>query len=168
MTQPDRLPLSDVSELLRDHAPRLRDGELEAVKLRVLARAPKGPAMRTRLAITTALVVGLMMSLSGVALGISGISSSGSAGTAQYSTPGGNQPLGEEVPGQGAPGTTTPTLSTPGSNDVIPAQVQPSKQTSNSPVREIPFTGFLAIPVLLIGVALMLAGTMLRRRVLRA
>jgi hypothetical protein len=162
MNRPDRLHLDDVTELLHEQAPRLRDGELEAVKLRVLARAAKGPAMRSRLSITAALVVGLVMSLSGVALGISGISSSGSAGTAQYVQPGQNQ-QGEQVP---TTPTTTPTLANPGTDNVVPEEVvQPTKQQASSPVREIPFTGFLAIPALLIGVALLSAGMILRRRV---
>jgi hypothetical protein len=168
MTRSDRLHLADVSDLLHEQAPRLGEGELEAVKLRVLARASKGPAMRSRLAITAALVAGLLMSLSGVALGISGISSSGSASGAEYSIPGSQQPAGEQIPN--SPSTTNaPTISSPPRNrQVIPARVSPGAQAAASPIREIPFTGFLAIPVLLIGVALLASGAILRARIARA
>ena len=164
------LDLADVTELLRDNAPRLRDGELEGVKLRVLARTPKGPAMRSRLSITAALVAGLLMSFSGVALGISGISSSGSASTAQYTQPGSQTPAGEQIPG-GTTTPTTPTISSPGSpgnESSTPASVKATKQVASSPIREIPFTGFLAIPVLVIGMALLVTGALLRRKTLRA
>jgi len=164
------LDLADVTELLRDNAPRLRDGELEGVKLRVLARAPKGPAMRSRLSITAALVAGLLMSFSGVALGISGISASGSASTAQYVQPG-QAPAGEQIPGGTRTPTSTPstpTMSSPGNESSTPGTVQAVKQQGSSPIREIPFTGFLAIPVLVIGMALLVAGALLRRKTLRA
>lgn len=171
MNPPGQLDLGEVTELLHERAPRLREGELEAVKLRVLARAPKGPAMRSRLTITAALVAGVLMSFSGVALGVSGISSSGSAGTAQYVAPG-QTPSGQQLPNSNSPGTTnspgTPeTISSPGSPAGTPNQVKAAEQRSSSPIREIPFTGFLAIPALLIGVALLAAGMILRRRALR-
>ncbi len=164
MNRSGRIDLADMTELLEEQAPRLRDGELEAVKLRVLARAPKGPAMRSRLSITAALVAGLLMCSSGVALGISGISSSGSAGAAQYLQPG-QTVEGEQIPPTTTNSTTPPTISTPPTRDVAPDQIQPGKQEASSPIREIPFTGFLAIPVLVIGVGLLAAGFVLRRRV---
>jgi hypothetical protein len=170
MNRSGRLDLADVTELLRDNAPRLRDGELEGVKLRVLARAPKGPAMRSRLSITAALVAGILMSFSGVALGISGISASGSASTAQYLQPG-QTPAGEQVPNGTTPNSTPSgpsTISSPGNESSTPGAVQGVKQQASSPVREIPFTGFLAIPVLVIGMALLVAGTLLRRKTMRA
>lgn len=166
MNEPGRHDLADVTELLRERAPRLRDGELEAVKLRVLARAPKGPAMRSRLAITSALVAGLLMSFSGVALGISGISASGSAGSAEYTAPG-QTPSGQNLPNTNTPGSSNPgptTINSPGNVSSTPAEVKAAEQQSSSPIREIPFTGFLAIPALLIGVALLSAGVIIRRR----
>ena len=184
MSQSDRPDLADVSELLHDHAPRLRDGELEAVKLRVLARAPKGPAMRSRLAITAALVAGLLMSSTGVALGISGISASGSAGDVEYVTPGQTTPQGN-VPATNTPSSTPstpsgppenatppegtpPSIATPPRGAGAPSEVLAAEQSSSSPAREIPFTGFLAIPVLIIGVALLGTGLILRRRTTQA
>lgn len=123
--------------------------------------------MKSRLAITAALVAGLLTSLSGAALGISGIAASGSASTAEYSQP--QQAVqGVQTPSGTQTGTTpsvAPTLG-PTHSTAPAAQVNAPAQTSSSPVREIPFTGFLAIPVLLIGVALLATGAVLRRRTL--
>jgi hypothetical protein len=84
-----------------------------------------------------------------------------SLGTLSATPPPGNGVQNEVVSGgQGsAPQNTTgnaPTGNTPAGNTVVPA---------GSNASSLPFTGLLAIPVLLLGVALLLGGAVARRRV---
>lgn len=170
MTNPgdmDRVPseLHGVERRLRDGRPELTALELDAVKRRAMTsaarRSPspftttKGILMKSRLAVTLVLALGLLMSGTGATLAVSGLSGSGSAGTAQYPDVD-QQPddiLGveeEDVPP--APAA-----------DVTP--VQETRQVTAADDAALPFTGFLAIPVLIGGVGLLGAGIVMRRRI---
>lgn len=111
--------------------------------------------MRTRLAITAVLVLGLMTSGTGVGMAVSGISGGDSAGSAQYpgqTTPDGKVPNGNQTLG--------------GSDAVAPgsAGVQAAEQVSvDAGDDSLPFTGLAAIPVIAVGAGLLGTGAALRR-----
>jgi hypothetical protein len=94
------------------------------------------------------LVVGMVFSATGAGLAIQGFSST-DASVSQYGTPTPTPPgdvLGEEDEGG------------------VTGDVQQPRQVENGSDSELPFTGFLALPVLLGGVVLLSAGLVLRRR----
>ena len=121
--------------------------------------------MKSRLAILSAIVVGGFMSFTGAGLAIGGHEASKAVYGTPTTTPTetvlppnevlgetetqGEQPAGEEAGGQPA-GTTE--------------NVQPAAQVAGAAQKELPFTGFAAIPVLIGGLALLSAGLVLRRR----
>jgi hypothetical protein len=140
----------DVISLLQDNRPEATELELDAIKQRVRKRAAQ-PArrkqdMKSRLAILLMLVAGGMFSTVGAGLALSGPGSD--ASVAQYATP-----------------TPTPPGKVLSEEDQSSDDVQQPRQVeSGSGGGELPFTGFLALPVLLGGVVLLSAGLVLRRR----
>ncbi len=154
--------------MLRDNRPSLTPLELDRAKTRA-RRSAGEPSSRvrwqrfasTRGAVVAVLAAGTLMSTGGTAIAVSGLGLSSVASTAQY----------------GGPGTTdntgTPTGNTGSgpSSAVSPAQaVSPAEQAAQPAVTtsgKLPFTGFMAIPVLLVGlllIALGLAGRRVARR----
>jgi len=128
--------------------------------------------LRSRVAVTGMLVAGLLMSSSGAALSLS--ATGGSAGVAQYAGPG-ETPL--NTPAKDVP----PTLAVPAaldtpSGDSLPATKEKGAQQGTQGVqaqrqvaaaatgKQLPFTGFAAIPLLIAGLALLVTGLVLRRR----
>ena len=123
--------------------------------------------MKSRLAVTTMLVLGLVLSTGGGGLAITGISSDGSAGKAQYAAPedrGGT--LGEERRGVEDGAEPTADEGAPaGEDDGAPAAGQPGRQVELAEGRDrLPFSGLAAIPLLVGGVGLLVTGFTLRRR----
>jgi hypothetical protein len=113
--------------------------------------------MKSRLAVLSLLVAAMVLGTAGAAFAVGG--SGTDASVAQYPTTtstGGNV-LGEQA-GGGSGGGQVAGAGTQGA-------VQPARQVEAG-VRSasLPFTGFLAIPVLLIGAALLSVGLLLRRR----
>jgi preprotein translocase subunit SecG len=111
--------------------------------------------MRTRFAIISMLVVGVLLtSTAGAGMALSGSSGSGSAGSAQYPTPSHH----------------TGTLAPASSNTPPPdGTVQPAQQLSTpSGSSQLPFTGLVLIPLIILGVAMLLIGLVLRSRSTRA
>jgi hypothetical protein len=149
--------LIEIEDLLRAQRPELTpieaDRAMTRIRARVLARRNprKGAFMRTRLAITAVLVVGLMTSGTGVGMAVSGIAGGDSAGSAQYpeqTTPNGDVPGGGE---------------SLGGNDEQ-AGVEATQQVSaNAGGNSLPFTGLAAIPVIAVGAGLLGVGAVLRR-----
>jgi hypothetical protein len=154
----------DVIRLLRENRPEATELELDQIKQRVRKRASRPSRrrqdMKSRLAILTMLVLGMLLSTTGAGLAIQGLSSGDDASVAQYDTPD-NSPgdvLGEQNDSpDAAPGGDAGTQSD---------DLQPTRQAEvgSDAGDELPFTGFLAIPVLIGGVALLSAGLVLRRR----
>ena len=131
--------------------------------------------MRSRIAITLMLVFGFAFSGAGVGLAVTGLSAEDqSAAGTQYSGPtpvtpttdGGTlAPEPGEVLGDVEEGEKAPK----GGEKVAPARDEsPVEETRQLGVEaggeELPFTGFAAIPVLLLGMVLLTAGFVLRRR----
>ncbi|HYI80374.1 MAG TPA: hypothetical protein VEW67_05905 [Thermoleophilaceae bacterium] len=165
MNDSDRNPFSaelrEVEHRLSGNRPELTTLELDAIKRRAMTSATrthqslfsrqKGFLMKSRLAVTMMLALGLLMSGTGATLAVSGISSSGSAASVQYP----DQKPAADVLDEGDTGTPAATPA---------VEVQPTRQVSTTGGDTLPFTGFLAIPVLLGGVALLTTGAVLRRR----
>jgi hypothetical protein len=170
MNHPDDLhadELQSVVDQLRAHRPEATAMELDAVKQRVRRRVATRPAgrrarsaslMKSRLAILSMLVAGLLLSTTGAGLAVTGATRSNDASVAQYK---GNDDNGDVL---GEDDTNSP-AGTEDNGGAPDTDVQPTRQAENGAGSDtLPFTGFLAIPVLLGGVALLSTGLVLRRR----
>jgi hypothetical protein len=156
----------DVIRLLRENRPEATELELDQIKQRVRRRTAHRPsrrreAMKSRLAILSMLVLGMVFSTAGAGLAVQGLTQD-DASVAQYG-PAEEQPaggvLGEEESGGGGAQEE---------NAAPEEVVQPARQVAaGSGGNELPFTGFLAIPVLVGGVALLTTGLVLRRQTRR-
>jgi hypothetical protein len=190
MTDPDH-DLDELAARLRRERPDMSDDAFARVHDRVVARAPQ--RRRTpRASIATAVLVatGLLFTGGGASLAVSGLASDTTAVKAQYAppTPPATPPT-PPTPGvsiQGGvdtsttpttpttPTTTTdagvqgesdenPSLGTQGEQDQAPAEA-PQQVAVGSGGDTLPFTGFAAIPIVVIGAILIAAGALLRRR----
>jgi hypothetical protein len=175
MNHPDDLHADDlqaVVDQLRAHRPEATALELDAVQQRVRRRVATRPAgrrarsaslMKSRLAILSMLVTGMLLSTAGAGLAIDGVTGTNNASVAAYDN-GDNRGdvLGEDnskSPAGGVAGEENSSAPTPASG------VQPTRQVeAGAGSNSLPFTGFLAIPVLLGGVALLGTGLVLRHR----
>ena len=139
--------------------------------------------LKSRLALTALIAVGAMMSGTGATLAVTGSSGSGSAEQHQYTTP-----TTETTPTTTTTVTETETVQTTSTTEsqptLAPQQVagdqdeggddSPSEDSDTEPTEQVevagdsdeslPFTGFLAIPLLLGGVAMIATGGVLRHR----
>jgi hypothetical protein len=160
----DPAELTPIEERLRAERVTATPIELDALKLRAMRQAApaaprfrKGVLMKSRLALTMMIVLGLMMSTTGAGLAISGSSDRGSAAQGQYGVEGDGGPednLAGTVQGGGGAGSQ-PT-----------ADSQPTEQVAvaTDDGGSLPFTGFVAIPLIVGGVALLSGGALLRWR----
>jgi hypothetical protein len=169
-TFPDEL--SAIEQRLRDERPTPTGDELDRVQRRVLssARAGKARSRRipaTRLAMISLVSGALLVGGSGTSLALSGISGSGSAGTAQYLQPSTTPDTGAVLPEQD---TGTPTLTpAPDENATSPENASDPAQATRQVVNggsdgRLPFTGLMTLPLLLIGVVMLGTGFLLRAR----
>lgn len=114
--------------------------------------------MKSRFALVLVLALGVFMSGTGASLAVSGITNSGSASSAQYAgEKGHNSVLGADESGE------TPQVETEPVTTETEA-TQPLRQVATSSSGTLPFTGYLAIPVLIVGVGLLGAGAIMRIR----
>jgi hypothetical protein len=131
--------LAAVAARLRGARPEANPLELDQIKLRAQRQAARNPRrgsfMKSRLAMALVLTVGMLFSMTGAGLAISGSSSSGSAATAQYPP-----------------------------NDPPKDPKDPKATIQAKATGSLPFTGYAAVPILLIGVVLLGTGFVLRRR----
>ncbi|MEA2148606.1 MAG: hypothetical protein QOD69_436 [Solirubrobacteraceae bacterium] len=192
MSHPHDLPpdLLETAEALGQHRPSLTEPELAAIKQRASRRPARaaGGVVRSRLAITALLAAGALMSSGGAALGVSALSTDLTASSAQYGPPPEVPPppsvtpptptptpppetggvLGSSTEGGTAPATagTTAQSGTKGSSGApsTTAAAQVPRQLSASSSDTLPFTGYAALPLLFVGLALLASGLVLRRR----
>jgi hypothetical protein len=168
----DRTPadLSTIAERLREERPTATALELDRIKLRARSQAQrsatgiyalkKGSLMKSRLALMLMIVAGLTMSTTGATLAITGSSGSGSAAVNQYDTVAPQQDEGDQ-PEAGTLGTED---SGDDGDDGDTAPVAEQVEVAGDDGGSLPFTGFIAIPLLLGGVALVSVGAVLRRK----
>lgn len=164
--------LAPIVALLEEERPTASALDLDALKLRARRQAAtakprtrtKGNWMKSRLALTAMIAVGLMLSGTGATLAITGSSGSGNAAQQQYDSvqPVENnenpQTLGVQEEGGEPPQDQSPESSESPVSDV--EQVAVAGDSGES----LPFTGFFTIPLILGGVALLTAGLFLRRK----
>ena len=119
--------------------------------------------MKSRLALTAVVAVGLMLSTTGATLAITGSSGSGNAAQSQYQNVSPTTEEGGETspPTKKAASRKASRLAANGSGpEVQAAATEQVAATGDS--GSLPFTGFVAIPLLVIGVGLLSAGLLLR------
>ena len=141
----------EVVRLLETLRPVPTGTELDRARSRATARVAKTNqarrSLRARVAVLGLTVVGLMVTITGTGMALSGISGSGSAGVAQYGGP----PQGQVLGGHRAPPTSgvrvTRQLAAAGKGDALP------------------FTGLATIPLLAAGLVMLGAGVVGRRAV---
>ena len=122
--------------------------------------------MKSRLAIIGMLVAGMLASTTGVGLAIDGLGGA-DASVKQYVHKPGGGVLGEnEQNNPGNNGGNNGGNQPSGGNAGGGSPLQPAQQVEAGATGggQLPFTGFLAIPVLIGGVVLLTAGLVLRRR----
>jgi hypothetical protein len=139
------------------------------------SRSTTGGFMRSKLAIVSILALGVLMSGTGATLAFQGSSGQVNAAQEEYLpptntvTPGpgegtgnGSQPGGKETETLGDEQT--------GADNGSPAATQATRQEAATADDngKLPFTGLAAMPIILIGVALLGAGIVLQRRNSRA
>lgn len=155
---PNPAELEQVAALLRAERPAATELELDRIKLRAMDRAgrsrlslyarQKGKLMKSRLALTMVIATGMLMGTAGVTMAVSGNSGSDSAAKQQYAPP------GEDKNDSAVLGLSD--------EDVAPPSDQVA--TANTDSGSLPFTGFAAIPLLVLGVGFLTVGVVLRLR----
>ena len=153
--------------------------ELDRIKLQAMRRAErprpgfyarqKGILMKSRLALMLIVAAGLMLSTTGATLAITGSSGSGSASQSQYQNVSpANEEGGETSPANeesGGPQSKSLGGGNGSGPETLPAATGQVAATGDS--GSLPFTGFVAIPLLVIGVGLLSLGTILLRKTSR-
>jgi hypothetical protein len=170
--------------------------ELDAAKVRVMKSAQKsgmfarkkGSFMKSRVALVAVLALGVFMSGTGATLAVSGFANNGSASSAQYPNENPKKPhhiveakneSGSECTGNGGNGGNSGAGGNGGngskncnepSTEPVEAEVETQaveQAAVTGSSSSLPFTGFLAIPVLIIGLGLLGAGVAMRVRTRR-
>ena len=152
--------LEALAKRLRDERPGIDGLELDRIKRRAISGASagrgawapkKGLFMKPRIAVAFVLAIGLLTSGTGATLAV--ISETGSAAQVQYPDLNPKDTASPNVLGSDKPAAS--------------ANVQEEDQVASSGGRELPFTGFLAIPLLIMGVGFLVAGGVMRSRTRR-
>jgi hypothetical protein len=155
--------LDAVGARLRASRDELTGMELDTVRQRALraaarnTRSRRSTFMKSRLAVTAMLVLGMLFSTAGAGLAVTGVTGSDTPSSVQYKQDDDSQQVLGEVGDVGE--ATEPTDS-----DAAPSAPAATPTEPQEAGGELPFTGFLAIPILIGGVALLTSGLILRRR----
>jgi hypothetical protein len=88
----------------------------------------------------------------------------GGVGSAPTQDTGGSDVLGQSTSGNGGANNGTGGVSGTPAENAPGAVAQAPRQVAASTAKSLPFTGYLAIPMLLGGLALLASGLVLRRR----
>jgi hypothetical protein len=163
--------LAGIEARLREERATASELELDELKLRAMRQArraegtrPKGQWMKSRIALLAMIVLGLMMSTTGATIAITdsggrsaadeghGYRLGGGEGAA-----GGDTLAGEEQADSGSPRGAPSGAAGPGD-----AQQAKQAAAASDGGDSLPFTGFLAIPLLIGGVGLLGTGAVLR------
>ena len=149
--------LEAVARRLRHERPEVDALGLDRIKRRAISQASasagswapkKGLFMKPRIAVAFILAMGLLTSGTGATLAV--ISESGSAAQVQYPDLKPKKSIDPGVLGS--------------EPDDRGSAIQEEQQVANSGGSELPFTGFLAIPLLVVGVVFLVTGGMIRSR----
>lgn len=147
---------AQIADRLRDERPWPTPLELDRAKQRALASRPQRMrSLRPRLALVCVVALGVLFSGTGVTLALSG---NISAAQVVYQPQVAPQVLGQN--GSGQPNQPNQTLP---STETQPT-VQGARQVAASATQTLPFTGLAAIPILVIGLGMIVAGAILARR----
>lgn len=188
----DKLPpeLADIADQLTRQRAQMTPLEIDRAWSRVRRtpnrrrplQAAKGNLLRTRLALTTMLLSGLLLTGGGGALALSGDSGSGNAARSQYCPPGsqngqGGQNTNSEnatgrrcgqqgVGGREASGDDGTLGGGSGGGGGGTGDVQAARQTevAADDSGNLPFTGYAAIPIILVGLMLLSMSLLVRRQ----
>jgi hypothetical protein len=153
--------LEALASRLRDERPEATGLELDRVKRRAISGASagrgawapkKGLFMKPRIAVAFVLAIGLLTSGTGATLAV--ISESGSAAQVQYPDLKPKDSVKPDVLGSDQPAANG-------------SSIQEENQVASSGGGELPFTGFLAIPLLIVGVLFLVGGGVMRSRTSR-
>jgi hypothetical protein len=170
--------LEPIEEMLRRNRVQPTSADRESIERRVggadaaepvRARRPRR-RVAPRLAFTVAAATGALMLGSGATFALTGFSDPPSAAGVEYPTVG-----TQTVGGVTTPTETTPTETTPTTDeeptvlgndpaDPAPPAAQADEQVTLPATGELPFTGLLAIPLLVAGFAFLVGGLILRGR----
>jgi hypothetical protein len=137
--------------------------------------------MRARLTLIMTLVLGVFLTVGGAALAVTGMSSQHNAKVAQYGDDDGDDDdddddEDEERSSQGVLNTQvtppSPPGVAPGESGTLPTTAEQGvararQEAVGAGGRELPFTGYAAVPILLLGVALLAGSLLIARRLKR-
>lgn len=157
---------SDIEQELRAQRPEATPLELDRIRQRVASSdaAPKRRrrAVVPRTAFTALVATGALMMGAASTLALSGTHKPVSAAGVEYPT------NNVQVLGETTGTTSTPTGTNPvqvlGEQQTPASTVQPTRQAQQPGGGELPFTGLAALPLLVLGAVMLLAGAVLRRR----
>lgn len=149
--------LEEIAARLREQRAEATPFDLDRIKLRAMKQAEttppnlytrkKGQFMKSRLALVLVLATGMLMGTTGATLAVTGSSGSGSAAENQYTPPKQDDDNGATLGASDSGGLSDPDLQVAATSD------------SGS----LPFSGFAAVPLLVLGIGFLLLGLVMRR-----